>query len=135
MLPWNMKSFIKILEISLTHINIQTLVTIIKNKKKNYSSSCYSTDTIWKKNSTKYNNRWYFIKFEKKNVPLSTQYIRGKSPWIRKIVSFDTQKCVKQLPDLKKIYPEIHKVTRKHYMNTKMYRGFISRITLVYRSP
>lgn len=29
-----MKSFIKILEISLTHINIQTLVTIIKNKKK-----------------------------------------------------------------------------------------------------
>lgn len=103
MLPWNMKSFIKILEISLTHINIQTLVTIIKNKKKNYSSSCYSTDTIWKKNSTKYNNRWYFIKFEKKNVPLST-HIFGES-----------------LPELENLFHLIHRNAWNNYRIWKKY--------------
>lgn len=134
MLPWNMKSFIKILEISLTHINIQTLVTIIKNKKKTIVVRV-TAQILFGKRIPLNTIIGDISSNSKKKCPIEYTYIRGKSPWIRKFVSFDTQKCVKQLPDLKKIYPEIHKVTRKHYMNTKMYRGFISRITLVYRSP
>ena len=103
MLPWNMKSFIKILEISLTHINIQTLVTIIKNKKKTIVVRVTAQILFGKR-----------IPLNTIIGDISSNSKKKMSHWVHNIFG-------ESLPELEKLFHLIHRNAWNNYRIWKKY--------------